>query len=126
MENQEKILALISDLEKRGCFYVFDNREDLVEGRTDWESLKDTADSFYHALIEIRGLANSSQATCTLAKNQITPVEKESLLSKLCWYDPRNPNYDKENGEQKKDCHCDNCFYGRASLAENILKLLGE
>ena len=61
MKNQEKILKLISDLEERGHFYVFENREDLVEGRTDWESLKDTADSFYYALMEIKDLMNNKK-----------------------------------------------------------------
>lgn len=51
-------------------------------------------------------------------------MENELILSKLCYYDPRNPDYDKENGERKKDCYCDNCFYGRTPLAEYILKLL--
>jgi hypothetical protein len=54
---------------------------------------------------------------------------------KLCYYDTRNSDfqikeeygYDKEEvdatGEfPKKDCACDNCFYGRAELADRIIK----
>lgn len=54
----------------------------------------------------------------------------------LCIYDQRNPNfsiseeygYDKEEIDStgnfaKPNCHCDNCFYGRHKLAEEILKL---
>lgn len=51
-------------------------------------------------------------------------MEKETILSRLCYYDPRNPNYDKENGERKKECYCDNCFYGRTPMAEYLLQLL--
>ena len=48
----------------------------------------------------------------------------EEIKSRLCFYDPRNPDalfdpYDPE--PQPKDCSCDNCFYGRTKLAEEIL-----
>lgn len=56
-------------------------------------------------------------------------------LTKLCYYDKRNPDfqikeefgYDKEEIEStgnfsKKDCACDNCFYGRSNLTEQLLK----
>ena len=56
-------------------------------------------------------------------------------LTKLCYYDRRNPDfsikeeygYDKEEVEAtgnfaKKDCACDNCFYGRSSLTEQLIK----
>lgn len=54
-----------------------------------------------------------------------------NILENLCYYDRRNPNFSitKENGYDedeiletgdfaKKDCGCDNCFYGRAKLVE--------
>lgn len=57
-------------------------------------------------------------------------------LSKLCHYDRRNPDfsikeeygYDREEVENtgdfaKKGCACDNCFYGRSLLTEQIIKL---
>ena len=51
----------------------------------------------------------------------------KDILSKLCWYDERNPDYiDKDNNEGKeprKDCFCDNCFNGRDKLAVYILEL---
>ena len=56
-------------------------------------------------------------------------------LTKLCFYDRRNPDfsikeeygYDKEEVEAtgnfaKKDCACDNCFYGRSQLTEQLIK----
>jgi len=55
-------------------------------------------------------------------------------LTKLCCYDRRNPDfqikeeygYDKEEVEEtgnfsKKDCACDNCFYGRSKLIEQLI-----
>ena len=56
-------------------------------------------------------------------------------LTKLCYYDRRNPDfsikeefgYDKEEVEAtgnfaKKDCACDNCFYGRSQLTEQLIQ----
>ena len=46
----------------------------------------------------------------------------------LCCYDPRNPDNARYPGfsEVKRDpCYCDNCFYGRTELAEEILRLKG-
>jgi hypothetical protein len=52
------------------------------------------------------------------------------ILSKLCYYDTRNPDCiaeDDEIEEHKKSisktgkCSCDNCFYGRTKLAEQII-----
>lgn len=45
------------------------------------------------------------------------------IKSNLCAYDPRNPSYDEENGTAAEDCYCDNCFYGRHTMAEEILRL---
>lgn len=58
-------------------------------------------------------------------------MELKTILSNLCYYDKRNPNNDleylemseKEIEEKKKDCACDNCFYNRTKLAEEILRL---
>ena len=53
----------------------------------------------------------------------------------LCAYDTRNPNgvksfmtqeEIKEEGytaTAKRDCMCDNCFYGRTKLAQYILRI---
>lgn len=61
-------------------------------------------------------------------------MDKQLILSKLCYYDKRNPNGTKDDEEiddhkkyleRKKDsCHCDNCFYGRTELAEELLRTL--
>jgi hypothetical protein len=47
-----------------------------------------------------------------------------NILSSLCYYDPRNPNYDKENGDKKENCACDNCFYNRTPLAEQLVNAM--
>lgn len=57
-------------------------------------------------------------------------------ISSLCYYDRRNPDfsikeeygYDREEIENtgdfaRKGCACDNCFYGRSLLTEQIIKL---
>ena len=58
-----------------------------------------------------------------------------NIFEKLCFYDTRNPDfsikeeygYDKKEVEScgefsKKDCACDNCFYGRSKLANIIIE----
>lgn len=59
----------------------------------------------------------------------------EEIKSNLCYYDRRNPDfqiteendYDKEEIDAtgdfaRKNCACDDCFYGRSKLAEELLK----
>lgn len=51
----------------------------------------------------------------------------EWILEKLCTYDSRNPNnclsvVDEEDVISQTICYCDNCFYGRTKLAEEIIK----
>jgi hypothetical protein len=36
-----KILKQIDELDYKGTFYIFNNQEDLQEGRTDWETMKE-------------------------------------------------------------------------------------
>ena len=63
----------------------------------------------------------------------------KEILESLCYYDKRNPNrlLDDEDIEEHKlsmeskrigigynqNCSCDNCFYGRTKLAEELLKI---
>jgi hypothetical protein len=67
-------------------------------------------------------------------KNIFKINQTEIDLTKLCYYDKRNPDfqikeeygYDKEEVEatgnfSKKDCACDNCFYGRSKLTEQLI-----
>ncbi len=60
------------------------------------------------------------------------PVEMSEVVSKLCWKDPRNPDFDSYYGTDdhvpppRINCFCDNCFYGRDKLAMEILRLRGE
>lgn len=44
----------------------------------------------------------------------------ENIENALCYYDPRNPA--GIGGGKPENCVCDNCFYGRTELAEEILK----
>jgi hypothetical protein len=52
-----------------------------------------------------------------------------NYLTQLCYYDIRNPDNcviefeDVKTIEQQEDCMCDNCFYGRTTLALIILDL---
>jgi hypothetical protein len=51
---------------------------------------------------------------------------KMDVLENLCSYDKRNPNNvidEDEPEEPRTNCYCDNCFYGRDKLAEEILRL---
>lgn len=48
-------------------------------------------------------------------------MDLEQIKEKLCYNDERNPYY--LNGEPSNNCFCDNCFYGRTQLAEEILRL---
>jgi hypothetical protein len=63
-------------------------------------------------------------------------MTETQIKEKLCIYDRRNPDfsiteefgYDKEDidatgDHAKPNCGCDNCFYGRHKLAEEILRL---
>jgi len=49
------------------------------------------------------------------------------VLENLCYYDKRNPDGDfvntGENNKKLDPCYCDNCFYGRTELAEEIIRL---
>lgn len=61
-------------------------------------------------------------------------VNKNYVLSSLCYYDKRNPDCvfdDDEIAEYKAlliknkiQCGCDNCFYGRTELANELLKYI--
>lgn len=65
-------------------------------------------------------------------KRNSDPFTKQELLESLCLHDSRNPDCvysEEENKEyhedlEKKDtmCYCDNCFGGRAALAEEVLR----
>lgn len=50
-------------------------------------------------------------------------MQLKKIYQNLCYYDKRNPNNDLENGNEKENCYCDNCFYGRNILALEILRL---
>lgn len=56
-------------------------------------------------------------------------MEKTEVLKRLCCFDKRNPHgtadFDPEDTTEphRESCACDNCFYGRDKLAQEILKL---
>lgn len=52
-------------------------------------------------------------------------MKEKEILYNLCAYNPMNPDYIEgtERDETKPQCFCDNCFYGRTELAEEILRL---
>jgi len=49
----------------------------------------------------------------------------ESIYSNLCCYDSRNPDSSVDGTVEKPGdiCYCDNCFYGRDTLALEIIRL---
>jgi len=60
-------------------------------------------------------------------------MEISTVKLYLCSYDKRNPDctaddeeieYHKKTVKIDDQCFCDNCFYGRTKLAEEILKIL--
>ncbi len=62
-------------------------------------------------------------------------MTNQEILENLCYYDERNPDnsldcIDEEDREEflienkKKGCACDNCFYSRTELAEELLKYI--
>jgi hypothetical protein len=79
---------------------------------------------------------NAPELNLPLLPEMVFEYDVEKLpYDKLCYYDTRNPDfqikeeygYDKEEidatGEfSKKDCTCDDCFYGRSVLANRIIK----
>ena len=52
----------------------------------------------------------------------------------LCNSDPRNPMYEylysgldeEDKPKPSPDCYCDNCFYGKTKLANELLKYVKE
>lgn len=69
---------------------------------------------------------------------KIEIMTEQEIKEELCYYDTRNPDNvaihgmtedeikEEGYGEHKKEnCFCDNCFYGRTKLAEELLKFVG-
>ena len=63
-------------------------------------------------------------------------MKLEEIKENLCEFDVRNPNvsdsFDSEELEaykqrkEKGECYCDNCFYHRTELSEELLKYFAE
>jgi hypothetical protein len=50
-------------------------------------------------------------------------MDQYTLYSYLCYYDPRNPYFDQDSIPSEPRCFCDNCFYGRTTLALELIRL---
>jgi len=53
----------------------------------------------------------------------------EDIYQSLCYYDKRNPlnvRCEEDESPSKKECYCDNCFYGRSYLANIIINMFNE
>jgi hypothetical protein len=50
----------------------------------------------------------------------------EEIKNCLCIYDERSPDYERatEYGKKQIPCYCDNCFYGKHELANELLKYI--
>ncbi len=55
-------------------------------------------------------------------------MTEDEVKQNLCYYDKRNPDSDLDNysdaellGRVGEHCYCDNCFYGKTALAEELL-----
>jgi hypothetical protein len=134
IETPDYILA-VSDKEiKEGDLYLDDIhtiRKSITSVKEYWEARKD-----YKKIIAYLPNGNTPELDLPLLPQLVVKDDVEKLpYDKLCYYDTRNPDfqikeeygYDKEEvdatGEfPKKDCACDNCFYGRAKLADRIIK----
>jgi hypothetical protein len=59
------------------------------------------------------------------SKQETLEEAAEIHLSNLCYHDKKNPDYIPYNEddltEMPKDCYCDNCFYGRTKLTEQLI-----
>lgn len=116
-------------------YYVSDNP------KTDDYCLNLKTNEFFRVLDNsyVEGLNKNTDDKKVIATNNpnidIPKVVCNIDLTKLCYYDRRNPDfsikeeygYDKEEVEAtgnfaKKDCACDNCFYGRSQLTEQLIK----
>ena len=53
-----------------------------------------------------------------MADNKI--LSTEALLDNLCFNDTRSPLHDPED-EVMTNCACDNCYYGRHSMANELI-----
>lgn len=55
-------------------------------------------------------------------------MTRGEINSNLCYFDERNEYNSIEVDDDKRDeherCYCDNCFYGRTELAEELIKLI--
>jgi len=93
-----------------------------------------------------RAYLNPLSGICSLCWNEKFPNEKEEIhkddllepkqetleeaagidLSLLCYHDKRNPDYipydEDDLTKMPTDCSCDNCFYGRTKLTEQLIR----
>jgi hypothetical protein len=66
------------------------------------------------------------------SKQETLEEASEIDLTNLCYYDKRNPDCSADDEEiedhkksllkKNKTCSCDNCFYGRTELTEQLIR----
>jgi len=72
--------------------------------------------------------------TDELKKELEAGLSMREILGNLCYKDPRNPLFEtiygwmmddpeEETPTPRENCACDNCFYGRDALAQEIIRL---
>jgi hypothetical protein len=127
VENPDYILAISDEEIKEGKTFV--SKEGNVHTNYGY-NYGDTV------VVAYQPKGNAPELDLPLLPQIVVEDGVETLpYDKLCYYDTRNSDfqikeeygYDKEEvdatGEfPKKDCACDNCFYGRAKLADRIIK----
>ena len=83
---------------------------------------------------------NRNAVSIPVLTTKLKIMTTDEILKSLCYYDKRNPNGTEDDEEieyrkaqllkaskklgYNKTCSCDNCFYGRTKLAEELLKLI--
>jgi hypothetical protein len=99
------------------------------------QMIKEWGEPLGRKIIAYQPKGNVPELDLPLLPQMVEDEVEELPYDKLCYYDTRNSDfqikkeygYDKEEVDEtgefsKKDCACDNCFYGRATLADRIIK----
>jgi hypothetical protein len=119
--------------------FIVTSNEEIKTGDIKWHHVtglrKALVDGNYTNQFKVIAQQNQIDFSA-LSEEEQKEIELINIdLSNLCFYDRRNPDfqikeefgYDKEEVEStgnfaKKDCFCDNCFYGRSKLTEQLIK----
>jgi hypothetical protein len=103
--------------------YVDDKPDGYLESDNDF--MENNADACCWFLANAEAIRNR-----LFLQPSVATLPIEEIKSKLCCYDPENPNNnldaydDEERPKARENCSCDNCFYGRDKLAVCLLSVL--